>query len=333
MTQPPPMPDPNRPGPGEEQAPGQQPPYGQQPPPQYGQDSPYGQQPPPPGYGQQQPPPQYGPDPGYGQQPPPPGYGQQQPPPQYGPDPGYGQQPPGHGQQPPGYGQPSRSVSIGEAFRFAWEGFKASPGPWVLVTLVLLVVGAIGTSIENSIREAATAGMAPLEAATAFVPAAELIGLLFFIVNFMIGAAMVSAALKTTDGYKIQFSDFTKIPNVLHALLAAVIFSILLTVGFILLVVPGIIIAVLGVFYLHVALDQRVNGWQAVVGSFRVVKDSIGTTLLFILAAIGVTIVGVLLLVVGTLVAAPLVVIASAFVYRRLVGGPVQQPGSAGLTA
>ncbi|WP_418605910.1 hypothetical protein [Georgenia sp. SUBG003] len=96
-------------------------------------------------------------------------YGQSQP--GYaGQQPAYGQSQPGYAGQQPAYGQPpgyayggapvappaqqaytQRKASVGEAFRYAWQGFKANAGPWIVAALVLLVVSGIGSSIEQSI--------------------------------------------------------------------------------------------------------------------------------------------------------------------------------------
>ncbi|MCK6209455.1 hypothetical protein KZX45_02725 [Georgenia sp. EYE_87] len=325
MTQPPPPErpeDPRGPTPSPDHPYGQEPPaYGQQQPPAYGQQQP-------PAYGQQQP---------YGEQQPP-AYGQQQP---------YGQQPPAYGQQPPayqsapgyggaqtatpaqpGYGQ--RTASVGEAFRYAWQGFKANAGPWIVAALVLLVVGAIGSSIEQTIRNQ-NVGTNRLDPTVtfAFDPAASFVNLLFTIINFAITAGLVSAALRTADGRRLELGDFFRVPNFLQAMLAAVLMAILTAVGFVLLIIPGLIVLVLGMFYLQFAIDHRLSAVDAIRSSFRLVKDNLGTALLLILASIGVAILGAIALGVGLLVAIPMITIATVFVFRRLTGGPVMVPGSA----
>jgi uncharacterized RDD family membrane protein YckC len=108
------------------------PPYGQ-PPPYVQPGPPYGQQP----YGQPPPYVQPGPPP-YGQQPP---YGQPQPP-VYG-EPGFGQQPFG---QPPPYQPPYSSrpaIPAGVEFASMGRRFGARVIDWVIMTVVLIVLGAI----------------------------------------------------------------------------------------------------------------------------------------------------------------------------------------------
>jgi uncharacterized membrane protein len=219
---------------------------------------------------------------------------------------------------------------VGEAFRYAWQGFKANAGPWIVAALVLLVVGAIGSTIEQTIRNQ-NLGTSRLDPTATFAldPAASAVNLLFTIINFAITAGLVSAALQTVDGRRLELGDFFRVPNFLQALLAAVLMAILTTVGFILLIVPGLIVLVLGMFYLQFAVDHRLSAVDAIRSSFRLVKDNLGTALVLILASIGVAILGAIALGVGLLVAIPVITIATVFVYRRLTGGPVMVPGSA----
>ncbi|MFD1719503.1 hypothetical protein [Georgenia deserti] len=285
-------------------------------------------------------PPRYGPSASYGQS----GYGA----------PGYGQGPTGTGDDrgefgdPDGYAGASRpgrdapgwgdtrpsgtpSVSIGDAYRFAWDGFKANPAIWIVGIVVIAVVGWIGDEIVASVRGPAESSVTDTLIPGWAGPTAWAVGVVFDIINWVLGAALVCAALRTTDGYHVRFGDLPRIPNLLHAILAAVIMSVLTSIGLILLIIPGLVVAVLGMFYLHVAIDERANAIDAIVGSFRIVVRGPGASLLLLLTAIGMAIVGALALLVGLLVTLPLVILASAYVYRGLTSGVINQPGSAGV--
>ena len=280
-------------------------PYGQQPYPQ----QPYPQQPPP---GSESSP--YGHS-AYGQQP-----SVQQPPPY---------QDPAAFQQPP-YGPVQRygpvQVSIAEAFRYAWEAFKTNPAPWIVATLIALFVSIVGESLESSLRRDAQWMDVTFNTAT---PASGFVNLVFTIASYVIAAAFLQAALRVADGRRVEFSDFTSIPNLVQALLAAVILGVAVTIGLFLLVIPGIIVQVLGTWYLHFALDRNLSAVDALRASVQLVTANLGTTILFSLAALGEAILGLLALGVGLLVALPLIAIASVFVFRRLTGGAVMVPGSA----
>lgn len=292
----------------------EQPPAGEQPP----QAPPplYGQQPP------QMPPSPQAPPPLYGQQPPQMPRPPQAPPPQV---PSYGM-PPGMPPSGPIQRFGPVPVSIGDAFRYAWEAFKGNPTPWLVAALIGSVIGGIGEALESVLRRDTVIMDVVVSRGT---PASELVNLVFTVIGYVLAAAFIQVALRVTDGRRVALTDFTAIPNLAQAVLAAVILGVAVTVGLWMLVIPGIIIQVLGTWYLHLALDQRLAAIDALKGSVQMVTQNLGTTILFGLAAAGVALLGVLALFVGLFVAIPLIVIASAFVFRRLTGGQVMVPGSA----
>lgn len=255
-------------------------PYGQNP---YGQN-PYGQQPPAGNdpYGQ----PQYGHDP----------YAQQGAVPPYGNNP-YGQ--PQYGApQPPAY-------SVGAAFSWAWNAFKANLG--LVLGLILLPIAA---SIVLELI-----GMAVAEPQSLI---ANLLTFIGTIISFALSAALIRAALNIFDGKQVDFAtSFQNIPWV-AVVLTSILTSLAITIGTILCVVPGLAAALFLMFGQVFAIDRNVGPIEALKGSFRTVRNSFAQSLLFALSAIGVILLGLLACCVGVIVAAPIALLAQVYTYRAL---------------
>ena len=138
---------------------------------------------PPPGSGDPvppPPPPPGGPGTGWGSAPPPPppppgsgGYGAPPPPPPPGAPGGYGY-PPGPG-GPAGPGGPG-GYSVGAAFSYAFDKFRANWGPLVLITLVLLVGAGIVQGVAQAVVPTADTTD---DIGRAFFGAAVILSLLF----------------------------------------------------------------------------------------------------------------------------------------------------------
>ena len=62
---------------------------------------------------------------------------------------------------------------------------------------------------------------------------------------------------------------------------------------------------------------------EAITASFNLVKDNLGTVIIFWLLTILATIAGAIVCGVGLIVAIPVVVIATGYMYKRLQGEPV----------
>lgn len=297
--------------------------------PSYGQ--PPAGPPPTPAYGQ--PPPGPPPAPQYGQ--PPAGsspYGQPAPGGYPPPPPGYGQAP---GAYPPpagGYGAPVPASPIGETFSYGWRKFTQSGGLFIVAGLVWFVIAIVvffvvaaifggfgalldpdGDGVSNGIGFGFSIGFIVVSAA-------------FALVSYLIQAAFIRAALAVTEGRQLQFGDFFKFvdagPIILTALLLAAIGVVLNLIPFF----GGIItIAVnfLLFFTFWFVIDKHLSPVDALKASYQLVTANLSTTVLFYLLCILIIIAGAVLCGVGLLVAVPVVLLATAFLFKRLLGDPI----------
>jgi uncharacterized membrane protein len=107
-------------------------------------------------------------------------------------------------------------------------------------------------------------------------------------------------------------------------LIAAVLVSVLVTIGFILLVIPGIVVLFLTYFTtLFVVDDDAESPVQAITDSVKLIGNNVGDSLLLALLNILVLIAGAIALLVGLIVAYPVTALATAYAYRKFRGQPV----------
>lgn len=286
-----------------------QPPAGPPPAPAYGQ--------PPAGY-----PPQASP---YGQ-PAPGGY----PPPP--PPPGYGQGAPGAYPPPAGgYGAPVQASPIGEAYSYGWKKFTQSGGLFILAALVWFIAAIILLSIVGAIFGGFGALFYPDGDMSAGLQLGFSLGTFVFsavaaIAGYLIQAAFIRAALDVTEGRQLSFGDFFKIvepgPVILTALILAVVNAVLNAVPFF-----GGLVALavnfLLLFTFWFVIDKHLAPIDAMKASYQLVTANLSTTILFYLLSIAIFIGGAILCGVGLLVAVPVVLLATAFLFKRLLGDPI----------
>lgn len=281
--------------------------------------------------------------PGGPAQPPPYGTGQQSP---YG---GATQPPPyGGAGQPPAYGGPgvpygtqsSAPFAVGEALGFAWNRFTANWLFWVLFVLLSFAVGAIFNASSfgdyQEINEAAMRGDISSSTATGVSFGGSLLGLLGSLINAVLGALGINAALREVSGEKATWGTLFKVNSYPMIILAALL---LLVAGFVGLLLCGlglIALAIFAPFTYHNVVDRDLNAWDALTGSFRLVGQNFGAVFLLELALLGINIVGALVCGLGLFITIPLSLLALAFAFRRITGGPVASgpavagPGTAG---
>lgn len=278
------------------------------------------------------------PDQPYGEQQPGPGqYGYGQPGPAgqpgaYGQQPGYGAPPP-HGQQP-------RAYSVGDAFSYGWAKFQANLAPLILITVAIavtvFVVQLIGNVVSAGVAGGATTvieydpdtgRITSTESGAGWFGASLLVSLLFGFISsalyLLIQSAIIKGSLLLADGRKLDLQAMVSGLNVVQILLAAVLVSALTTIGLILCVLPGIAVWFFTFYTLYFVIDQDLPAVEAIKASVEFVKDNAGQLVVFFLAALAAYVVGALLCGLGLLVAIPVVVVAQAYTFRTLRGGPV----------
>ena len=111
-----------------------------------------------------------------------------------------------------------------------------------------------------------------------------------------------------------------------QALVAGIIFSLLVSIGFILCIIPGLVFAALWTFTWPLLMDKRLDFWPAMEVSRRVLWPNVWGIFGLLLVGVLVMIVGVLCCYVGAFVAMPVVIAAQAYAYEDFFGQKTSPP-------
>lgn len=301
--------------------PAQPPAYGQQPP-AYGQPAP-GQQPPAPG----QPP--YG-QPAYGQQAPgqqPPAFEKQAPEQPYSAPGQYstgGYPPPGSAYPPPSappisagqYGAPPSPVPDG--FRYGWQKFTENIGAILIAAIAYLAVFTVVGIIFFSILIGAGSTSNGNVAAASVGFGTIVFVLVIVVLGMLAQAGIIRGALAITHGRRVTVGDFFTFSNfgpVVLTILLISLASAILSFTFI----GSLLVGFFGQFALFFVIDKGLGVIDAIKASVRLVLDNLSTAILLYVFVYLATAAGAILLLIGLLIAVPVSIIATAYVYRKLI--------------
>jgi uncharacterized membrane protein len=126
-----------------------------------------------------------------------------------------------------------------------------------------------------------------------------------------------------TAGQPIEVGKMFSTENIGPYLVATLLYSLMIGVGFFFCVIPVIVLSFFGFFYAFYVLDQHQSPVESIKSSFRLVNANMGQMIPFAIIAFLVYIVGFIACGVGVLVTAPVCLIAIGFAYRTLNGQPV----------
>jgi uncharacterized membrane protein len=211
--------------------------------------------------------------------------------------------------------------SIKEAIAIGWQ--KTKENLWLLVGVFVfaLIITSIMGELGNMAEEANN------------LPVEILVRVTSLLIDVVIGLGLARISLAIHDGKPVTFQDLYKPlswPLFGHFLLATVIFYLAGFGPFVLAPLAGffgILLIILGIYlglrlglYSYFIVDQNVSGNAALKASWQATKGEIWHLVGFGLASAAIMVLGALALFVGVFVALPTVVIATAHVYRQLLG-------------
>ena len=199
--------------------------------------------------------------------------------------------------------QKSYTVKIGDYISTGWETFKKNPGGFVGFTLVVFLINIATAKINQSAS-----------------PVGTLISLL---ISGPLNAGFLIVAFKLLRNRATTFGDFFRgFNNFLPLFLVSLVSSVMIGIGFVLLLLPGIYLAVAYTFALPLVLEKKMNFWDAMEFSRKLISKNWFSFFGFAFVLVLVNLAGGLLLGVGLLVTIPLSVCAIAAAYADIVGLP-----------
>lgn len=275
--------------------------------------------------------------------PPPPGGGYGAPPPAGPPGGGYGGPPPGGGYGGPpqggppggGFGNQSDQWDVGSAVSYGWSKFQANTGQMILASLAIFAAFIVFALLYFlALLPASTAESSyNIETGTytyddgwpfllTFAIAAFL-GVLFFIFAQVIGAGLIREAIGVTEGRPFTTAGVFKFQNIGNVVVTSLLVGLGTFVGYLLCFIPGIIFAFLSMYSLFFVVDKNLKPVDAIKASIDLVKNNLGSAIVWYLVAVLIILAGELACGVGLLVAIPVALVGSAYTYKKLLGEPV----------
>jgi uncharacterized membrane protein len=195
-----------------------------------------------------------------------------------------------------------------EALRFGWDAAIQYIGFFVVALLSMWVVSLLLNGIAGDLHRNTSMGVL----AALFSALASLIG-------FLAHMGFIKIGLKIVHGHAPSREDFIPTARQFWTYLgAAIVFGLIVGIGFILLIIPGIIFAVAMQFYPYFVIEKGMMPLEALKASAAATKGERWNIFVFDLVLFGITILGALALGVGLFVALPTILVANAFVYRKL---------------
>ncbi|WP_252976324.1 hypothetical protein [Janibacter melonis] len=229
---------------------------------------------------------------------------------------------------PPTGGYRTSQLEPVEAIKYGWAAFTRNPVPYLLVTLLTLVLtglfNVLGTYLDGGFDLEASGNGA--NAAWSLQPFGILFSMVGSIIASIISLGMLRMSFDVLDGRKAELGRMFSGYNVGIGILTGIVVSLLTSVGFLFCILPGFVVGFFLLFASSRVVDSGAGVGDALSGSFRLVKDNAGPIFLWVLLLVLLVIASVCTCGIALFVTVPIFSISTAYVYRVITGGQVAQP-------
>ncbi|QAT17699.1 hypothetical protein BU251_08180 [Candidatus Velamenicoccus archaeovorus] len=201
-----------------------------------------------------------------------------------------------------------------EAFGFGWEKMKKHF--WFFAGALLIVMAASGVQSYFSHLN------------PKLFPVAHVVGtFVFWAVGLVVQMGMIRVTLQIHDGAPTGLGSlFADYGLFFKYLASSVLYSLIVLGGLILLVVPGFMWAVRFQFFSYFIIDKKAGPVEALKLSSKVTEGIRWDIFWFDLVGIGVVLLGMAALLIGIFAAIPTVMMATVYIYRKLLPQLAEHP-------
>lgn len=201
----------------------------------------------------------------------------------------------------------TQKFSMGEAIEFGWNITKNNLGFFIVLLIIAGLILIIPGTFSQLTRHNAP-GLSIILSISSFV------------LQLIIGMGLIRIALRFYDNEKAEFSDlFCCLHLFFKYLLGSILYGLIVSAGMILLIIPGIIWAIKFYFFGYLIVDKGLGPIEALKRSSAITDGVKWDLLLFGLLIFGINLIGAIPFFLGWFVTIPIAMVATAFVYRKLL--------------
>jgi membrane-anchored glycerophosphoryl diester phosphodiesterase (GDPDase) len=139
------------------------------------------------------------------------------------------------------------------------------------------------------------------------------------VIDLVIGIGLIHISLKLIDKKKTVYKDLFYYKPIVNYFLASILTGLIVLGGLILLIIPGIIFGIRLKYACYLIIDKNLSPVGAIKQSWKMTKGNVWNLFFFGILLGLINILGFFCLIVGLFVTVPLSMLATAFVYRRLL--------------
>ena len=192
-----------------------------------------------------------------------------------------------------------------EAVKFGFGIAKSNLLFFIGLLIIVFFVSAVASSLRGGAQKSALAYL--------------VLSIIQYLVNIVIGMGLIRISLEFIGKAKPKIRDIVYYKPIVRYVLASIITGIVVILGLVLLIIPGVILAIRLQYTTYLIVDKNLGPIEAIKKSWSVTRGNTWNLFFFGILLGLINILGVVCLLVGLFITIPLGMLATTFVYRKLL--------------
>lgn len=146
-----------------------------------------------------------------------------------------------------------------------------------------------------------------------------IVNLVSLVLSVIFNLGYVKNHFQTLDGIEPQFSAYgQESRKIFTYIIAAIIMSVIILIGFCLFIIPGIYLYIRLQFYTAFIVEEDAGAIESLKRSWQITQGNVGQLFLLFLTMLAIALVGCCLLFVGIFFAVPIIIMMYCETFRKL---------------
>lgn len=192
-----------------------------------------------------------------------------------------------------------------EAVKFGFGIAKSNLLFFIGLLIIVFFVSAVASSLRGEAQKSALAYL--------------VLSIVQYLVNIVIGMGLIRISLEFIGKAKPKIRDIVYYKPIVRYVLASIVTGIVVILGLVLLIIPGVILAIRLQYTTYLIVDKNLGPIEAIKKSWSVTRGNTWNLFFFGILLGLINILGMVCLLVGLFITIPLGMLATTFVYRKLL--------------
>lgn len=195
-----------------------------------------------------------------------------------------------------------------EAVKVGWDTMKKNFWFFVGLLIVSWIIQVIPSGIANIFK-------------TRMFALYFILIIAAWVIQAIVKMGLIKITLDVLDKGKGELGDiFSQTDKLVNFILGSILYVLIVLGGLILLIVPGIIWAIKYQYFSYLIIDKNMKPMEAIKKSGEITMGNKGNLFVLGLLLCLINLAGLLCLLIGLFATIPLTMVATAYVYRKLMG-------------